>query len=171
MERPAHTSPLQDELRCDIELVFRVYRDLMLETDRHLRDLDLGRMHYQLLLCIARHPRRTVRQHLPLMNLTKQAMSRLIKDLLAQGLIEEQAGVRDRRERYLILTAEGVELERKLTDAHGARFQRIYEQSGPEAIARFRDIMGLLLGGSSRIEAEHRPATPLPEAGESAERP
>lgn len=133
-----------DHLREDIELIFRVYRQLACEVDHDLKNWRLGRLHYQLLLGIRRHPNEPANHYLSAMKITKQSMSRLIRELLEQGLIEERTGMRDRRERFLLLTDKGTELEQQLTDAQGEHFARLYKKVRPTAVARFREIMDIL---------------------------
>jgi DNA-binding MarR family transcriptional regulator len=141
-----------EELRSDIELIFRVYRDLARESEQHLKNHQLGRLHHQLLLCISRRPEMPVSHHLSIMKLTKQSISRLIRDLLDRGLVEERTGMHDRRKRFLHATPMGAELERQLTEAQAKRFARLHDLTDPEGLECFRRMMCALLDPASLVD-------------------
>jgi len=110
---PANPLFLRDEeLRQGIELMFYAYRDFTFESDQQLKDRQLGRAHHRALYFIGRHPGQTVGHLLSILKVTKQSISRVLKDLLEQGYVEQKSGARDRRERLLWLTPKGQELER-----------------------------------------------------------
>lgn len=131
--------------RSDLFLLCRIYRDLTARDDEQLRHLQLGRLHHQLLLGISCHPGETVSYHLAILKITKQSISRLIRDLLERALVEERPGSRDRRQRLLFVTATGADLERRLTEAQSRRLARLYEEAGLEGMERFRELMRTLL--------------------------
>ena len=118
---PANPLFLRDEeLRQGIELMFYAYRDFTFESDQQLKRYQLGRAHHRALYFIGRHPGQTVGHLLSILKVTKQSISRVLKDLLEQGYVEQKSGARDRRERLLWLTEKGVKLERELTDRQSA---------------------------------------------------
>src|SRR5258708_11939554 len=132
---PANPLFLRDEeLRQGIELMFYAYRDFTFESDQQLKRYQLGRAHHRALYFIGRHPGHTVGHLLSILKVTKQSISRVLKDLLEQGYVEQKSGARDRRERLLWLTAKGVKLERDLPDRPGQRFPRAHRQTGAEAV-------------------------------------
>ena len=106
----------EEELRQGIELLFYAYRDFTFESDQQLKRFKLGRAHHRALYFIGRHPGQTVGHLLAIVKVTKQSISRVLKDLLEQGYVEQKSGARDRRERRLELTDKGKKLERELTE-------------------------------------------------------
>ena len=83
---PANPLFLRDEeLRQGIELMFYAYRDFTFESDQQLRRYQLGRAHHRALYFIGRHPGQTVGHLLSILKVTKQSISRVLKDLLEQG--------------------------------------------------------------------------------------
>lgn len=119
------------DLRQDMELVFRLYRELVFEADKFLQHRELGRLHYQLLLYLRQCPNEPVSHHLSVMKLTKQSMSRLVRVLLDQGLVEERSGMRDQHERLLLLTEQGAALEEQITSAQSKRLLQLYGKAYP----------------------------------------
>jgi DNA-binding MarR family transcriptional regulator len=154
---PANPLFLRDEeLRQGIELMFYAYRDFTFEIDEQLRQRKLGRAHHRALYFIGRHPGQTVGHLLSIVKVTKQSISRVLKDLLEQQYVEQKSGPRDRRERRLWLTEKGLELERELTERQSQRFARAYRDTGAEAVEGFRKVMLGLLDPVERLEVDRR---------------
>src|SRR5258708_29652943 len=105
---PANPLFLRDEeLRQGIELMFYAYRDFTFESDQQLKRYQLGRAHHRALYFIGRHPGQTVGHLLSILKVTKQSISRGLKDLSEQAYVEQKSGARDRRERRLWPTPKG----------------------------------------------------------------
>jgi DNA-binding MarR family transcriptional regulator len=154
---PANPLFLRDEeLRQGIELMFYAYRDFTFESDQQLRHHKLGRAHHRALYFIGRHPGQTVGHLLAILKVTKQSISRVLKDLLEQEYVEQKSGARDRRERRLFLTVRGEELERDLTDRQSQRFARAYRETGAEAVEGFRKVLLGLLDAPERAQIDKR---------------
>src|SRR5665213_214422 len=95
---PANPLFLRDEeLRQGIELMFYAYRDFTFESDQQLKHYELGRAHHRALYFIGRHPGQTVGHLLSILKVTKQSISRVLRDLLEQEYVEQKSGSRDRR--------------------------------------------------------------------------
>ena len=94
---PANPLFLRDEeLRQGIELMFYAYRDFTFESDQQLKRYQLGRAHHRALYFIGRHPGQTVGHLLSILKVTKQSISRVLKDLIEQAYVEQKSGARDR---------------------------------------------------------------------------
>jgi DNA-binding MarR family transcriptional regulator len=154
---PANPLFLRDEeLRQGIELMFYAYRDFTFEADQQLKHHRLGRAHHRALYFIGRHPGQTVGNLLTILKITKQSISRVLKDLLEQDYVEQKSGARDRRERHLFLTERGVRLEQELTDRQSQRFARAYRETGAEAVEGFRKVLLGLLDPAERAQVDKR---------------
>ena len=145
-----------DDLRQGIELMFYAYRDFTGESDAQLEAYALGRAHHRALYFIGRHPDGSVGDLLRILRITKQSLSRVLKDLIVQGYVEQTSDQHDRRHRLLRLTPRGVELERALTSRQQERFTRAYRIAGAEAVAGFRKVLLGLLDPEQRPEIESR---------------
>ena len=77
----------EEELRQGIELFMFAYRDLMAEADAELDRRGLGRAHHRALYFIGRHPGLGVSDLLSLLGITKQSLSRVVKELSGDGFI------------------------------------------------------------------------------------
>jgi DNA-binding MarR family transcriptional regulator len=134
-----------DELLRGIELLEAAHRALLADGDRRLAGLGLGRSHQRLLHGIARQPGITMARLQAVVASTKQNLSRLLKELEAQELVERRTDPRDRRQRPLELTARGRELEEHLQGRLRRRLAAAYRAAGAEAVAgHHRVLLGLL---------------------------
>src|SRR6266550_186962 len=125
--------PREDELRQGIELLFFAYRDFTAEPDAILAQYGFGRAHHRVIHFVGRHPQMTVGELLDILKITKQSLSRVLGQLVEQGLIIQRPGSQDRRQRLLDLTIQGRELERQLSAPQRARVANAYSQAGAQA--------------------------------------
>ena len=113
-----------------IELIFFAYRDFVGEPDRVLLRYGFGRAHHRVLHFVNRNPGLTIAALLDILGITKQSLSRVLKDLIANEFIEQRAGALDRRQRLLALTTKGLALAEELAAMQSARIARALEHSG-----------------------------------------
>ncbi len=139
-----------EELRQGIELLFYGYRDFTSDPDEMLRKIGYGRAHHRVIHFVGRNPGLTVAELLKILSITKQSLSRVLKQLVEDGYIEQVPGTKDRRQRLLSLTAAGETLEHDLSEPQRARMARAYRQAGPEAVAAFREVLAGLIDEEDR---------------------
>jgi len=104
-----------------IELFFFAYRDFVRDPDDILEEFGFGRAHHRVLHFVRRHPGIRVARLLDVLNITKQSLARVLRQLIEEGYIVQQAGENDRRERCLFLTSEGIMLYERLVAPQLAR--------------------------------------------------
>jgi DNA-binding MarR family transcriptional regulator len=90
-----------------IELLFFAYRDFTSDPDHILEDYGFGRAHHRVLHFVNRRPGLTVAELLDVLQITKQSLARVLKQLIDAGHIIQVQGPRDRRQRELYPTAKG----------------------------------------------------------------
>ena len=125
-----------------IELLFFAYRDFVGDADRLLESFRFGRAHHRVLHFVNRQPGLTIAELLDILRITKQSLSRVLKELLDEGYVESHAGVSDRRQRLLFPTAKGRHLALDLAGLQTERFSRAL--AGLPAEARDKAIEFLL---------------------------
>lgn len=133
------------------ELLFFAYRDFTGDPDAILKDFGFGRAHHRVLHFVNRHSGLRVADLLELLNITKQSLSRVLKQLIDQGYIAQQAGASDRRERLLFPTQRGRALAERLAAPQMVRLANALEAAGPGAEAALRRFL------EAMINAEDRP--------------
>ncbi|MEP3442454.1 MAG: MarR family transcriptional regulator [Sulfitobacter sp.] len=139
-----------EQLRQGIEAMFFAYRGFTADPDRILSDLAYGRAHHRALHFIGRAPGTTVNNLLNILGVTKQSLNRVLRTLIADGLVQSAVGRQDKRERHLNLTPEGRTLEQTLSDAQRARMRAAYRDAGPDAVAGFRTVLEAMMDGEMR---------------------
>ncbi|WP_209427228.1 MarR family transcriptional regulator [Pararhodobacter sp. SW119] len=141
-----------EQLRKGIEAMFFAYRGFTADPDRILAEMSYGRAHHRALHFINRSNGTTVNNLLAVLGVTKQSLNRVLRTLIADGLVESRIGQRDRRERHLFLTENGAALERQLSEAQRARMRAAYRSAGPDAVAGFRRVLEAMMDDASRAQ-------------------
>lgn len=148
---PPHQPGFTDEdLRRGIEALFFAYRAFTADPDRILAQRGLGRAHHRAVHFINRSPGTTVNALLATLGITKQALNRVLRQLIHEGLVRSEVGRGDRRLRHLYLTEAGIALEHELSDAQRARVGAAYRAAGPGAVAGFRAVLEAMMDDEGR---------------------
>ncbi len=153
----SRASPLflrEPEIRRGIELLYFGYTNMIRGADAILESRGLGRAHHRALYFIARQPGLAVSDLLRLLAITKQSLSRVLADLMSRGLVAQQVGTHDRRQRLLSLTEAGAELEGLLFDAVRERMASAYAQAGQQAVGGFWAVLVGLIPPQDRPMVE-----------------
>ncbi len=153
-DRPGSATPGPGDAREPswdiIELLFFAYRDFVGDPDVVLSKLAFGRAHHRVLHFVNRNPGIKVADLLGILNITKQSLGRVLKQLIDEGYVLQKEGAQDRRQRLLYVTAKGEALASKLASLQTQRITRALAELGPgahEAARRFLIAM---------IDAENR---------------
>ncbi len=139
-----------EQLRQGIEAMFFAYRGFTADPDRILAEMAYGRAHHRAIHFINRAPGTTVNNLLAILGVTKQSLNRVLRTLVADGLVESRVGTSDKRERHLFLTEAGRTLESQLSDAQRARMRAAYRDAGPEAVAGFKQVLEAMMDADMR---------------------
>ena len=127
-----------------IELLFFAYRDFVGDPDEVLLKLGFGRAHHRVLHFVNRNPGMKVADLLEILNITKQSLGRVLKQLVDEGYVLQKEGAQDRRQRLLYVTPKGESLALKLANLQTQRINRAFGELGPnahEAARRFLTSM------------------------------
>jgi len=142
---------LRDEgLREGMELLYFAYRDFTAEADEILKEPGFGRAHHRALHFIARNPGIRITELLAVLKITKQSLGRVLKDLLAAGMVSRTQGGNDKREKHLALTEKGIVLEKRLSALLKRAIANAYRSAGPEAVHGFREVLLGLVKADTR---------------------
>ena len=144
---------LRDEgLREGMELLYFAYRDFTAEADEILKEPGFGRAHHRALHFIARNPGIRITELLAVLKITKQSLGRVLKDLIAAGMVSRTQGATDKREKHLALTEKGAALEKRLSASLKHAIANAYRSAGPEAVQGFREVLlGLVKDDTRKI--------------------
>jgi DNA-binding MarR family transcriptional regulator len=129
-----------DDIYALIELLFFAYRDFVGEPDRLLERHGFGRAHHRVLHFVNRRQGLNVAELLDILEITKQSLARVLKDLVQGGFVEQRPGAEDRRQRLLFLTSRGRGLASALARMQAERIEHALIKAGighRPIIARF----------------------------------
>lgn len=129
-----------------IELLFFAYRDFVGDADAVLAEFGFGRAHHRVVHFVCRYPGLKVADLLDVLRITKQSLSRVLKQLLDEGYIVQKEGENDRRQRLLFATAKGEALVAKLAGLQTDRINRALQAmpdaaDGRDAVSHFLRAM------------------------------
>ena len=137
-----------------IELFYFAYRDFTCDPDAILAQYGFGRAHHRVLHFVHRIPGLKVAELLDILNITKQSLARVLKQLVDEGFIIQKAGNEDRRERRLYLSAKGTRLNDKLTQIQAKRIEGALANLGPGADAIARNFLFGMITEKNRPQVE-----------------
>jgi DNA-binding MarR family transcriptional regulator len=153
---PAANESAQNQPTWDIiELLFFAYRDFVGDPDEVLSKLAFGRAHHRVLHFVNRNPGMKVADLLDILNITKQSLGRVLKQLVDQGFVVQKEGAQDRRQRLLFVTPKGEALALKLAGLQTARINRAIAELGPGAHAAARQFLTAMIDGDNREGVLH----------------
>jgi len=133
-----------------IELLFFAYRDFVGDPDEVLSKLAFGRAHHRVLHFVNRNPGMKVADLLDILNITKQSLGRVLKQLVDQGFVIQKEGAQDRRQRLLFVTPKGEALSLKLAQLQTARINRAFAELGPGAHDAARRFLTAMIDSDNR---------------------
>ena len=158
----------EDKLLEFAELLFFAYRDFTRDPDAILKDFGFGRAHHRVLHFVNRHCGLRVADLLDILTITKQSLSRVLKQLIDKGYIAQQAGASDRRERLLFPTEKGRALAERLAVPQLVRLSEALKEAGPGAEAVLRRFLETMVNAEERPKVStimHASPAPLKAGG------
>jgi DNA-binding MarR family transcriptional regulator len=144
----------EEELRRGMELLFFAYRDFAQDPDGLLAKHKFGHAHHRVIYFVGRYPGISVTELLNILRITKQSLSRVLGQLVREGIVVQKPGPTDRRQRRLELTETGRALENALTQRQRERVARAFRNAGAEAVEGFRQVLVQLI--NERDQARFR---------------
>lgn len=127
-----------------LELLHFAYRKVTERPDRILASQGLSRMHHRILHAVARSRAISIRDLLQLMGISKQALNRPLRQLLAGGWVEAEPDASNKRLKIVRLTPRGRTLEERLSQNQRQRFAAAFDAVGRDAEHSWRKVMTLL---------------------------
>lgn len=146
----------------NIELLFFAYRDFTADADRILARFGFGRAHHRALYFVNRRPGMTVADLIAILGITKQSLSRVLRQLIASGHICQVEGRSDRRQRLLFPTRAGRELILELSMPQSRRIDAALKNTDLTDKAVISQFMAAMMnpaeggGNAMQFGSHHR---------------
>lgn len=137
-----------------IEALFFAYRDFTGDPDRILNEIGFGRAHHRVVHFVHRYPGMRVADLLEILQITKQSLARVLRELIKEGYVAQRLGESDRRERLLYVTEKGGALADRLAAPQLLKIGEtlgLLGADGRAAVARFLACMMAETGRASMI--------------------
>jgi DNA-binding MarR family transcriptional regulator len=139
-----------EELDRGLESLFLAGRQLAAEAEALLDEAGLNELDHRLLFCIQRRPGITLIELCTLMGISKQTLSRHLRDLGRRGLVGQGAAAGDRRKRPLVVTPEAGEIVRRVNAAQRRRLRAVFKSADAAAVEGFQKVLNELVTGPRR---------------------
>jgi DNA-binding MarR family transcriptional regulator len=149
-DAPDRSGASADPIWDIIELLFFAYRDFVGDPDEVLSKLGFGRAHHRVVHFVNRNPGVKVADLLDILNITKQSLGRVLKQLVDEGYVLQKEGAQDRRQRLLYVTAKGEALALKLAGLQTVRINRAFGELGPGAHEAARRFLTAMIDNDNR---------------------
>lgn len=147
-------NPLDEHRKAELNqilvLFYLAYRTFTDKPDQILSNYHLQRVHHRILFFVGHFPGLTIQQLLTVLEVSKQALHRPLKQLVELGLIRYTPAIHDKRSRLLTLTDAGQALEQELSGGQRQFLDQIFQTAGEGAEEAWVHIMAAL--------SEKRPA-------------
>lgn len=115
-----------------IEALFFAYRDFVSDPDLLLKQFKFGRAHHRVIHFVHRKPGLTVAELLDILQITKQSLAKVLKQLIETGYISQETNTEDRRQRHLYVTQNGQKLALTLSQQQSKRISLALKDMEPE---------------------------------------
>ena len=130
----------EKEIRKIIELVFFSYRDFTAGPDQILEKLNFGRAHHRVIYFVGKKDKITIKELLGVLKITKQSLSRVLNQLVKEGVIVVSTGL-DKRTKNLSLTSKGLNLENELSTIQTQKIKKVINNFNQGDINGFKKIL------------------------------
>jgi DNA-binding MarR family transcriptional regulator len=147
-------SPLylrEAEVQRGVALLLLGQSHLLRAIDPELRAAGIGRAHSRMLGHVVRWPGLAMSDLIDLTGTSKQALSRVARDLVDRGLVEVSPGAADKRRREVRPTAAGEALSARIDNALGEAMARAYSGAGQDAVTGFWHVLEGLVPVPARM--------------------
>ncbi len=148
------TVPQIDHYKDALELMFFAYRDFIADPDKILAAHGFGRAHHRVLHFVGCNPGLSIAELLDILDVSKQSLARVLKDLIEQDYIAQNIGRHDRRKRLLQLTAKGHALHDKLITPQLDRFADVLQETGAEQFQIWKQVMRHIINPQTRPQVD-----------------
>jgi len=138
-----------------MSLLYFAYRDFVGRPDEILASMNFGRAHHRVIHFVNLNPGLRVSDLLEILKITKQSLSRVLKQLLDEGYIEQRPGPVDRRERLLYMTERGHVFAVKLAESQAERIENALNAISPENGEIIRHFLLTMVDETERANVEN----------------
>ena len=141
---------LKDEQIKDfIQLLFYAYRETFSDPRKILSKNSFGPAHLRALNLIERNPGTNLGELMYQLKITKQSLSRVLRDLLKSKMIKQTKDEEDTRKKNLFLDKDGKIFFNKIYETQKKRIVHALKNSEPESVIKFKEVLNKIINGKN----------------------
>ena len=141
---------LKDEQIKDfIQLLFYAYRETFSDPREILKKNSFGPAHLRALNLIERNPGTSLGELMYQLKITKQSLSRVLRDLLRSKMIKQIKDKEDTRRKNLFLDKDGKAFFDKIYEIQKKRIYNALKKSEPESVIKFKEVLNRIINGKN----------------------
>ena len=130
-----------DQIKDFIELIFYAYKKTSSDPIKILKKYSFGTAHHRAILLIERHEGISVSQLLARLQVTKQSINRVLKDLTKNKIIIQKKGDLDGRQRLIYLNENGKKLFNEIFYSQKKRIYNALKNSESDSVLKFKKVI------------------------------
>ena len=133
---------LKDEqIKEFIEKLYIVYRELLSDTKPTLKKYSLGLAHQKVIHLLSMYNGITISNLLKKLNITKQSLNRVIKDLIKNKFIFFEKDKKDTRLKHIYLSEIGQKLFKEIFSVQKKRIYKAFVNSSSKEVLDFDSVI------------------------------
>lgn len=141
-------SPPPERFDREVALLYFAHRNMAAVADGPLVRLGMGRAHHRALFFVGRRPGMAVKELQTILSITYQGLHRVLSDLMAAELLEQEPDSSDKRRRHLILTPAGAALDAECAALQAELLRSAFAAAGHGAA--FGDVLEAMMTPQDR---------------------
>ena len=139
---------LKDEQIKDfIQLLFYAYRETFADPKKVLSKKFFGPAHLRALNLIERHPGINLGELMFRLKVTKQSLSRVLRDLIKSKMIKQIKDENDTRKKNLFLDKEGRVFFDTVYKSQKKRIFNALQNSSADSVIKFKEVLKKIING------------------------
>ena len=139
---------LKDEQIKDfIQLLFYAYRETFADPKKVLSKKFFGPAHLRALNLIERHPGVNLGELMFRLKVTKQSLSRVLRDLIKSKMIKQIKDENDTRKKNLFLDKEGRVFFDTVYKSQKKRIFNALQNSSADSVIKFKEVLKKIING------------------------
>jgi DNA-binding MarR family transcriptional regulator len=139
---------LKDEQIKDfIQLLFYAYRETFSDPKEILAKNSFGLAHLRALNLIERNPGTNLGEIMYQLKITKQSLSRVLRDLLRSRMIKQIKDDEDTRRKNIFLDKDGKVFFDEIYETQKKRIFNALKNSEPESVIKFKEVLDRIING------------------------
>ena len=136
-----------DQIKDFIQLLFYAYRETFSDPKEILAKKLFGLAHLRSLNLIERNPGLSLSELMFKLKITKQSLSRVLRDLLKSRMIKQVKDDNDTRKKKLFLDKEGKIFFNKVYEVQKNRIFNALKNSDPDSVIKFKEVLTRIING------------------------